>query len=853
MDLDKLFVAAIIADGPKALSYAKEEGVKPEDLNGEGREAYDFVLKYAEQYGSVPPAVALYGRTGIELEPTDLPSQFVTDEIVNRRLSNKLREKLAKPIDKLDSRDPRGAVEELEKILSELRRERIVSSKAMKMSDLSASVIDQYERMKRGERGIPFPWKTLTEETLGMWPEDLIIIVARTSIGKCVSEDTELVDPRTGVPTTIRRVVENAEYDRTWTWSKTEGVHAVPITAKVDTGTKRCLKVSLSSGRSVVVTPEHPLLTPEGWRRADEVLKGCTIGLPSRVPFAEKCVSLPEHEVGMLALLLSEGSYTGNHVGFSTTDPEILSKARVWATSMGGVEVVHRAGCDYDFVRTANSGQNPVSEMLRRLGIDDILAKNKTIPDEIYRLNREQLIQFLSVFWMCDGSIEDTGPSVTLASEKMVRQIQHLLLRLGVQSSVKYRVAKLNGKKFDAWRLRVYSQSFNKFKSLCLWGEKASRLERLCSRTRSMSSGLPVMSEEFVKTVKSQSNNGWIGGKRDARMRRVAERLGRTVFSPKDLFGKNRQLKLESFRVFCEEIGSTAEYSWLWSSDLFWDDVVCIEDAGERKIYDLTVEPTSCFIANDIVVHNTWATILTARAAWLAGKRVLVATTEMTKERIASRFHAIHLMLPYYDMRRGQLTAMSEERLYKGSQELKNDDDRLWVVGGDFDYRVESFAAALEETRPDLAVLDGAYLLKVAGKDRIERAAMAFDELKRMAHRYHVPIVTTTQFNRSVKSDQKDVGGLEAMALTDVAGWNASLVIALHQTKEMKDQKRMSIQVIKARESDGTKIDCTWNLETMDFQELSTAGGGGGDADEFGSPLDPDAGPSVEKTDDYPF
>ena len=77
------------------------------------------------------------------------------------------------------------------------------------------------------------------------------------------------------------------------------------------------------------------------------------------------------------------------------------------------------------------------------------------------------------VFWMCDGYV-DGSPGLTLASERMVRQVQHLLLRFGIQSTVGPRQQGAH------WRLRVPSPWWRRFlDAIPIWGAKRDRLEEL--------------------------------------------------------------------------------------------------------------------------------------------------------------------------------------------------------------------------------------------------------------------------------------------------------------------------------------------------------------------------------------
>jgi replicative DNA helicase len=238
-------------------------------------------------------------------------------------------------------------------------------------------------------------------------------------------------------------------------------------------------------------------------------------------------------------------------------------------------------------------------------------------------------------------------------------------------------------------------------------------------------------------------------------------------------------------------------------------------------------------------VGKTWATILLALEAWRNGEKTLFATTEISRMRIAMRFLAAAYQLPYNQFRRGKLDMFTEKRFQEQLKEIM-DDENLYVAGGNFDFRVSTFSAAIDEIDPKFVILDGAYLLKVEGKNRTERAATAFDELKRLANAHEVPTVVTTQFNREVKQNIASSAKLESIGLTDVAGWNSDIVYALVQTDDMKRDKEMILKPLKTREGLGLDVKVRWDLDAMVFPELEVMGeGGGGDADEFGTKAEP--------------
>jgi replicative DNA helicase len=245
---------------------------------------------------------------------------------------------------------------------------------------------------------------------------------------------------------------------------------------------------------------------------------------------------------------------------------------------------------------------------------------------------------------------------------------------------------------------------------------------------------------------------------------------------------------------------------------------------------------------------KTWIALIMAHYAWSQGHRVLMGTTEMTKLDIAIRFHAIEYRLNYYDFLHGDLTEFAERALEQGIEGIM-EDDRIQVIGGDFDFKPETLEAAIDDLESNIAFLDGAYLLKSKGQSRTEQAANSFNELKRISNRRNIPMVVTHQFNRNVKKDQAHTVTGENIGLTDVAEWNSSLAFGLVQDEEMRLDKRMDIITMKIREGLKENLTIRWDFENMDFSEMEqVADGGGGDADELGAEVD-----DLDGEDEVPF
>lgn len=154
------------------------------------------------------------------------------------------------------------------------------------------------------ERGAP-TWRRRIPPWVGdlvnasPFPAVAVITNNKGGTGKCVTFDTKLTDPVTGLPHAVEEFVRNPGLRRVHTLEDRRRTTGIEITEKVDSGTKPTLKVRLRSGRSITVTLHHPLLAPDGWRKTEDIAVGETIALANREPFPEEAMRLLDAEVDL--------------------------------------------------------------------------------------------------------------------------------------------------------------------------------------------------------------------------------------------------------------------------------------------------------------------------------------------------------------------------------------------------------------------------------------------------------------------------------------------------------------------------------------------------------------------------
>lgn len=226
-------------------------------------------------------------------------------------------------------------------------------------------------------------------------------------------------------------------------------------------------------------------------------------------------------------------------------------------------------------------------------------------------------------------------------------------------------------------------------------------------------------------------------------------------------------------------------------------------------------------------VGKTWCMTRVGHAAWVDGNDVLFVNKEMPTELMSQRFDALHFKLPYGRFRTGDLTDAEEKRYRDGLVDLaKNPPAKwTWVHGA---MTVSGIAAKIEELKPKLVLVDGAYLLRdeEGAKTRWERYENISRGLKRLAQEYKVPVGISIQLNRGGDiKNRTHKNGVQPMTLADVMGTDAfaqdvDYLFALDQTDDLRANRQMMLRGLKTREAESPPVLVGWDFETMESKDF---------------------------------
>lgn len=349
------------------------------------------------------------------------------------------------------------------------------------------------------------------------------------------------------------------------------------------TGIRPAYKLVTKSGYELIATPEHKIMTTEGWVEMCNLKADChkillqpqkgSFNKNDRFPFEVQkefkgdngriCkLNLPDtwsKELGqVIGWIIGDGWLRDDKhccigLSFGEDDKEIIDYLKPVINSYNEVPV--KEFRRENGVRYLNYSSKYLVDFFKKLGVMPWKkAEEKEVPQSIFTSTEEAVIGFLQGLFSSDGTVRDNPKTnsswiaLTSKSKKMLQQAQLLLINLGIKS-------------------------------------------RIFDRSRAPRQGLfPYVSKDG--TIKSYGSDGvlyelGIFGESRERFRELVGFINR-----------NKKQKLEEirFKGFREQ--------------RFEDLVVDVRNIGEREVFDLTEPITHSMITNGIIIHQCGEQVL---------------------------------------------------------------------------------------------------------------------------------------------------------------------------------------------------------------------------------------------------
>ena len=427
--------------------------------------------------------------------------------------------------------------------------------------------------------------------------------------------------------------------------------------------------------------------------------------------------------------------------------------------------------CANDGEDARRCGVNPLRKWLSELGLYGCDAHGKYIPPRVFSLPREQLALFLNRLFATDGwaGVWKSGQAqigYASTSERLARQVQHLLLRFGVLSKLRRRWVHYGEARRPAWQLDIsHADSMVVFaREIGIHGKDEAVnavLEAMSSKRRqSNTDHVPVEVWSLIEHEKG-----------DLSWSELARRAGVASSNPHP---HRRGLSRQQLARYAIALQSQ-KLMQLSDSDIYWDRVEHITNLGEKQVYDLTIPETHNFIGNDICVHNTsFAMNIAEHVALTNGEPVAVFSMEMPAEQIATRMISSLGRVELQKLRSGRLEEADWPRV-NSAVALLSQQSKLFIddTPGLTPSELRARARRLKrEHGLSMILVDYIQLMQLAstGENRATEISEISRSLKGLAKELNVPVIVLSQLNRSleqrtdkrpVMSDLRESGAIE--------------------------------------------------------------------------------------------
>jgi intein/homing endonuclease len=464
---------------------------------------------------------------------------------------------------------------------------------------------------------------------------DFVIFTAPAKRGKCIVGSTQLL-LSDGSISTIKEIVENKKKVNVVTYNeKSHKIETKRVLNFYNNGIKKVFVLQTRSGRNIELTENHPLLTLNGWKELKYLNIKERIAVPRNLEFfGEKEIDTPFLRV--LAYLIADGGLSASDITFTKKSDEIMDDF-IFNVAKLGDKCRRRS----DYITVGISNMN-IRKRLKEIDYKFGKSIIKEIPKIIFELKKEQIKEFLQVLFTCDGGIHIVNNKYksieieySTGSKVMIYQIQNLLLRFGIIGKIKSMSAM--GKTYYAFSIRQKNmvEKFNTNIGFLFHKKDVFKDNKEISLSKRDGLGeLDSFPYEIKKIIKDEiykwkDKNNWTYTDicKDIIIENfLHEYYSKQKISRHNIENINNVIKSPLLQLYLK-------------SDIFWDEIVSIDYKGKEIVYDIEVKDNHNFIANDIVIHNSWFLIETALLASFSRLNVLFLSFEMPQKDILMRIY----------------------------------------------------------------------------------------------------------------------------------------------------------------------------------------------------------------------
>ena len=463
---------------------------------------------------------------------------------------------------------------------------------------------------------------------------DKILEFGRYGFNRCLTGDARIVDAETGRVRSLESIYRSNVYPTVLSVGNDLKLCPGEIETIYNNGKKPVFEITTHLGKKIKSSETHRFLTVNGWKQLGELKIKDRIAVPRTLPI-NSSNDIEDYKLTVLGYALSEGNMCHPH-GFYvfSSDPkqieEYCQSLENFKNTKATVSDKSRHLCPSVYSGRINLKEpSEAVEWMRSIGMYGKKATEKIFPSFVFNLNPQKIAFLIAKMWEGDGCINIgkngyVNTYYATSSRKMALQMQHLLLRLGIVSSIHIKKFNYRGGFKTGYTINI-SGRYSGLNFCNTIGQYLSTKKQIMEETKTIYSnygtngnGLlargskDLISYDILPEIQSAVLEKHKNLKNFAKEIGISERSFYTC-------ARKNGYRRETIKIIGEKSGS--EYlTNLGNSDIYWDEIKSIVPRGEEETYDLCIKDNHNFIANDIVVHNSHSveySILGYWTAWL--------------------------------------------------------------------------------------------------------------------------------------------------------------------------------------------------------------------------------------------
>lgn len=434
--------------------------------------------------------------------------------------------------------------------------------------------------------------------------------------GKCLSEESKVITDKG--PIKVKDLFSMDESSRPAIVTFDENTHKMGTTKNYHVftnGVKPLFRLRTKTGRVNVITDNHPFLVIEDgkltWKELKDLSVGDRIASPSSYQGLIPGTPLGAEESRLLGYLCGDGGTNySDAIRFTNFDKEIV-KDMEYVLSKWGCRLSEHEPGQYGIVYDKWQ-QNPVLDFSRAHGVQGKKAVEKEVPEAIMNGTEEDIANFLGAYWDCDGWLCSNSKTydsshkvpkieigVCSASKNLAYGVQHLLLRIGILSSIREKKVKYKDRYNDAWSLVI-----------CGRDNQARFMDKIPLKAKE------IKKDHIRNLIQQQnpSNNNYLDSIPKGIWEYITEKQNAMNMSDAEVCGNDSKKNIRLRRQYSPSRKKVLRYAQsleddnlkqIASSSIIWDEIKAIDPLDEGTTYDLTVPDTHTLVAGDIISHNS--------------------------------------------------------------------------------------------------------------------------------------------------------------------------------------------------------------------------------------------------------